>query len=229
MKQQVNSPLVTVIYLWRIKRAQMVFALIHMGVDRLILRRMSHIHFVKSLGTGKGVTFTPNDADLTRWGLVLTIDEDQVSTLEKSRLISSWRKHSTSEFRALLDPISSHGLWAKKNPFAYSSSNGTGQIAAITRARIAWRKNFLFWRAVPPVTASLHRSPGLIEAIGIGEAPIGLQGTFSLWQSATDLREFAYKGREHAEAIEATARNKWYSEELFARFSVREVRGEISS
>ena len=35
--------------------------------------------------------------------------------------------------------------------------------------------------------------------------------------------------QRYSEAIEATSRNKWYSEELFARFSVREVRGEISS
>jgi len=84
-----------------------------------------------------------------------------------------------------------------------------------------------FFTSVPPVTASLHGSAGLLTAIGIGEAPIGLQGTFSLWQSASDLRTFAYKGEAHTKAIADTEKFQWYAEELFARFSVREERGSM--
>jgi hypothetical protein len=84
-----------------------------------------------------------------------------------------------------------------------------------------------FWRAVPPVTESLHSSPGLLNAIGIGEAPIGLQGTFSIWENAATLREFAYKGDAHVKAIAATQTNKWYSEELFARFAVIQEQGVL--
>jgi hypothetical protein len=64
-------------------------------------------------------------------------------------------------------------------------------------------------------------------AIGIGEAPIGLQGTFSLWNNAADLRTFAYKGEAHIKAIADTEKFQWYAEELFARFSVREERGSM--
>jgi hypothetical protein len=67
----------------------------------------------------------------------------------------------------------------------------------------------------------------LVAAIGIGEAPIGLQGTFSLWESATAIRDFAYKGAAHQKAIADTSAYNWYSEELFARFAVREVRGTL--
>jgi hypothetical protein len=67
----------------------------------------------------------------------------------------------------------------------------------------------------------------LLTAIGIGEAPIGLQGTFSLWKSAADLRTFAYKGEAHTKAIADTEKFQWYAEELFARFSVREERGSM--
>jgi heme-degrading monooxygenase HmoA len=73
----------------------------------------------------------------------------------------------------------------------------------------------------------LHESPGLINAIGIGEAPIGLQGTFSIWEDAAALRNFAYKGQAHAKAITATAENNWYAEELFARFSVVAESGQL--
>jgi hypothetical protein len=108
-----------------------------------------------------------------------------------------------------------------------TDKNWNGPIAAITRARIKWRKNLIFWRSVPPVTKSLHSSEGLIAAIGIGEAPIGLQGTFSLWESAAAVRNFAYRGEAHKAAIEATHREDWYAEEMFARFAVTKSSGAI--
>ena len=177
------------------------------------------------LGTGKGETFTPRDADANQWGALIVIDRTNLQALDNSKLIKRWRAHSLSEVRYLLDPISSHGLWAKMNPFAYSSVQTDGEIVAITRARIKWFQNFRFWRAVPPVTESLHSSAGLITTIGIGEAPIGLQGTFSHWKTGADLRNFAYKGAAHQGAIAATERYHWYAEELFARFAVRDIRG----
>ena len=215
---------VTVIYFWKIKSSNIGFALLRMALDRGSLRRIQGVHFAKMLGTGKGETFTPRDADANQWGALIVIDRANLQALDNSKLIKRWRAHSLSEVRYLLDPISSHGLWAKTNPFAYSSVQTDGEIVAITRARIKWFQNFRFWRAVPPVTESLHSSAGLITTIGIGEAPIGLQGTFSHWKTGNDLRNFAYKGAAHQGAIAATERYHWYAEELFARFAVRDIR-----
>ena len=223
-----TDDLVTVIYFWKIKQSKIGFALLRMALDRGALRRTKGVKFAKMLGSGKGETFTPRDADATRWGALVVIDSAQLSALDGSRTIKRWRENSVEEVRYLVDPISSHGLWAKKNPFDYAKSAGEGEVVAITRARIKWSQNFRFWKAVPPVTSSLHSSPGLIRTIGIGEAPIGLQGTFSHWRSGADLRNFAYKGAAHQEAIAATERHAWYAEELFARFSVREIRGALT-
>ena len=220
-----SSSEVTVIYFWNIRPRNIGFALLRMALDRGVLRRLSGVRFAKMLGTGKGETFTPRDADANRWGALIVIDSAYVEALDNSKLIKRWRAHSLSEVRYLLDPISSHGLWAKTNPFAYSTVQTDGEVIAITRARIKWFQNLRFWRAVPPVTQSLHSSPGLINTIGIGEAPIGLQGTFSHWQTGAALRNFAYKGAAHQEAIAATERHNWYAEELFARFAVRDIRG----
>jgi hypothetical protein len=216
---------VSVIYFWKIKSSNIGFALLRMALDRGSLRRMKGVHFAKMLGTGKGETFTPRDADANQWGALIVMDRANLQALDNSKLIKRWRAHSLSEVRYLLDPVSSHGLWAKKNPFAYSAVQTDGEVIAITRARIKWFQNFRFWRAVPPVTASLHSSPGLITTVGIGEAPIGLQGTFSRWKTGADLRNFAYKGAAHQGAIAATERYNWYAEELFARFAVRDIRG----
>jgi hypothetical protein len=48
-----------------------------------------------------------------------------------------------------------------------------------------------------------------------------------LWESAAAIRDFAYKGVAHQKAIADTSAYNWYSEELFARFAVREVRGTL--
>ena len=224
-----NNELTTVVYFWKIKQGKVGFALVRMALDRGGLRRLKGVRFAKMLGTGKGETFTPRDADATRWGALIVIESSHLNALDNSKMVKRWRAKSFEEVRYLIDPISSHGLWAKQNPFDYVKSAGAGEVVAITRARIKWAQNFRFWRAVPPVTSSLHSSPGLLNAIGIGEAPIGLQGTFSHWQSGSDLRNFAYKGAAHQEAIAATERHAWYAEELFSRFSVREIRGSLSN
>ena len=220
-----------VVYLFTVPRKAIPFAFISMAIDRTRSRKFTGISFSKLLGTGTGRTFTPSDADLARWGMVVVIDEARIAAFDQSSIIANWRKRSTSEFRTVLSPVSSHGLWAKQNPFDFTTplSRPDAQIAAITRARIKWNKNFIFWKSVPPVVLDLHSNPGLLAAIGIGEAPIGLQGTFSLWNSASALRDFAYKGQAHQVAIKQTETIGWYSEELFARFEVLELRGEISS
>jgi hypothetical protein len=196
-----------------------------MGFDRFRLILDKNVSFHKSLGTGKGETFTPSDANALQWGLIASVKD--IEKFDSSFVVKRWRRISVSEFRAVLEPISSHGQWAGKEPFVATAKDWDGQVAAITRARIKWSQNFRFWRSVPPVTISLKSAPGLVAAIGIGEAPIGLQGTFSLWESAAAIREFAYKGAAHQKAIADTSAYQWYSEELFARFAVREVRGSI--
>ena len=226
-----NTEKVTVAYFFSIGRKSIAFAFWSMAIDRLQSRKFTGISFSKLLGTGTGQTFTPSDANLTRWGMVLVIDKSQLEAFDCSPIVTRWRTRSTHEFRAVLKPLSSHGLWAKHNPFDFISeqSDPNAKIAAITRARIKWNKNLIFWKSTPPVVIDLHQSPGLITAIGIGEAPIGLQGTFSLWESAAALRDFAYKGQAHKVAIKQTQQIAWYSEELFSRFEVIELRGEISA
>jgi len=217
---------VIVAYFWAIKPRAIPFALLAMALDRFALRSSANVGFYKSLGTGKGETFTPADANSLRWGLVAQVHD--LDAFDQSMVVKRWRKNSVDEFRAVLEPISSHGKWAGKEPFVASVKDWDGPVAAITRARIKWHQNFRFWSSVPPVTISLKSAPGLMAAIGIGEAPIGLQGTFSLWESSAAIKDFAYKGAAHQKAIADTATYNWYSEELFARFAVKDLRGSIA-
>lgn len=219
---------VVVAYLWKIDRKSLPFAFFSMARDRRRLRRSKGIYFAKMLGTGTGENFTPSDADLSRWGILVVIDEAQLDVIDNNAVIKGWKRRSISEAQMILDPIASHGLWSGSNPFDWSHTPAAEtQVVAITRARIKWLQNFRFWAAVPPVSTELHQSPGLVAAIGIGEAPIGLQGTLSLWENGKALRDFAYKGSAHQGAIEATHRFNWYAEELFSRFALRNMRGQL--
>ncbi len=224
--------MITVVYLWRISKRRIPQAIWHIAIDRFNLRRNSSIKFYKLIGTGTGETFTPRDADPTLWGLILTMNPDHVLAFDSSSIISAWRKFALSEVRYIASPISAHGLWSGVAPFEEDrdlAKTWSGKVLAVTRARIRWRKNLLFWRAVPPVITSLRQCHGVEMAFGIGEAPIGLQGTLSIWSDGKALREFAYNGLAHVGAINQTKTEQWYAEELFARFALLEVRGSITS
>jgi len=220
---------ITKIYFWKIPNSKVLWAVAQMWLSRRQLKRNKEIKFWKLLGTGKGETFTPKDAEPKRWGLLVVIAENALEQFEESKLINSWNEIAVSSYSAELKCISVHGSWSGKYPFQHEVDplDWNGKIAAITRARIKLLKNSIFWRSVPPVTFSLKNSPGLLNAIGIGEAPIGLQGTFSLWQDPLSVSTFAYRGEAHKEAIKATQRERWYAEELFSRFAVIKENGQL--
>lgn len=206
---------------WRIKRSAIPWAIMRMAIDRIRLRR-SGLTFWKLLGTGSGDTFTVRDANPYRWGVVMV--GDQIPSLRH------WDRRAVARKEFSIRPLAVNGLWAGRNPFdgieKVDAKSWEGKVAAITRARIKWRHNRTFWRAVPPVNLALHAAPGLENAIGIGEAPIGLQGTFSIWNSPQSIRDFAYRSQAHQDAIKATHEIGWYSEEMFARFAVIEESGD---
>lgn len=206
---------------WRVPRRYIIWAFLRMALDRRMLRK-SGLSFWKLLGTGSGETFTVGDANPYRWGVLMVG--------EKFPAMNHWDRRAVARKEIEIQPLAVSGSWSGRNPFAavetMDQKRWQGRVAAITRARIKWRHNRIFWRSVPPVNIALKSAPGLLEAIGIGEAPIGLQGTFSIWDSPRFITDFAYRSKAHQEAIEATQRIGWYSEEMFARFAVTKESGD---
>jgi hypothetical protein len=218
-----SAPFLTTVHLYRVDRLHALHALSRMGLDRGPLSRTPGLRFWKLLGTGDGRTFTIRDADVTRWGLLAVWDTaaDLQRFESSSPVARSWNRLATERWRGDLIPTRSRGKWAGQDPFGSGGADDHGgPAAAITRARIRWRRAAQFWRSVPAVSAELHRQPGLRYAVGFGEAPVGLQGTFSVWESSRALTAFAYGGAAHRAAIADTDRLDWYAEELFARFVV---------
>jgi len=217
------------LHLWRVGAGRVPWALARMGVDRGRLRRTPGVRFAKMLGTGNGRTFTVRDSDPTRWAaLVCWASSEAAETARATGVLPEWQRVATESWRVDLRPLTSKGRWSGREPFGAPEPLRTdGPVAAVTRARLTVTKAAGFWRAVPPVSADLHRSPGLLAAVGIGEAPLGLQGTFSLWDSAQSLRDFAHRGAAHTEVIRRTSEQGWYAEELFARFAVLSSEGTL--
>ena len=74
--------MITVAYFWRIKPPAIPVAILNMATNKLLLKRVPGIKFIKLLGTGKGESFTPKDADQLRWGILVTINESNLHDLE---------------------------------------------------------------------------------------------------------------------------------------------------
>jgi hypothetical protein len=224
-------PEVVTLHVWGVAGQSVPGAVTRMATHRALLRRGrpedGRPAFAKLLGTGDGRTFTVRDADAHHWGVLATWDSAaDAAAFDRGPVARSWARIATEGLKVTLRPITSRGEWSRRRPFGDPvPGRYDGPVAALTRARITARRTVQFWRSVPPVSTDLHRSTGLRLAIGIGEAPIGLQGTFSLWDSAASLTDFAHRRAPHQEAVRRTAELGWYSEELFARFAVLDVEG----
>ncbi len=219
-------PLVT-LTVWGVGPAAVPGAALRMALDRRHLGRVPGLRFAKLLGTGDGRTFTVRDADPLHWALLAAWD-DPGSALRFTTgpTHRAWGHLARERLELSLRPIASRGLWSGREPFgAPRPCRVDGPVAALTRARIRTRSTRAFWRAVPPVSHDLHTVPGLRLALGIGEAPIGLQGTFSVWENTSALVDFAHRRAAHVEVVSRTAREQWYAEELFARFELLDVQG----
>ncbi|MCU1595744.1 MAG: putative spheroidene monooxygenase [Frankiales bacterium] len=214
-------PALVTLHVWRVARSSVPAALMRMGVDRARARRTEGVRFAKMLGTGRG--FSLSDADLTRWAKL-----SSWSAPGPDPVAASWERLAEETLRLELRPLASTGRWSRRAPFGDpTASRYDGQVAALTRARLVPTQALSFWRAVPAVHADLARAPGMRAALGVGEAPLGLQGTFSVWDSAAALSGFT-SGAAHQDAVRQTTRLGWYAEELFARFAVLSAEGTLN-
>lgn len=202
-------------------------SLLRMGRDRAPARSVRGCSFAKLLGTGSGHTFTMRDADLHHWALLTCwTDDGGPDRLAKSPVGAAWSAIASEQARFLLRPLSSRGRWSGRAPFGDPApTRWEGAVASLTRARIKPQQWLRFWRSVPAVAYDANHGGGLLLGLGIGEAPVGLQGTFTVWRDQKTLGDFAYHRSPHARAVQRTADVGWYAEELFARFALLEAGG----
>ena len=184
------------------------------------------------MGTGRNGTFDKTP-DWQQWALLCIGKDNSLPTPANplyGSFIKNWYNFFGCEiFTMLLEPIEGHGTWDGRKVFGNLSpkSGYTGSIAVLTRATIRLNKLKYFWQHVAPVAAKMNTAKGFLFSAGIGELPWIKQATFSVWSSKEEMVAFAYGMREHAEVIQKTRKQKWYSEDMFTRFKVLESWGTV--
>lgn len=194
-------------------------AMVRLGLDRPRLARVEGLAFWRLLGTGRGNGTGPG-ADLRRTALFAAWEsEADLDAFIGNHPIARRWSGAHEVWHVRLRKLGGRGTWRGFDPLdRLEQGDRSGRVAILTRADVRVRVSREFGRAGREVDTELHTAPGLIDVIGIGEAPIGRQATFSLWESMHDARAFAYAMPRHQQVIAETRDGEWYGEEMFARF-----------
>ena len=229
----------------RYRKRFIPLALLAMAIHRLPLWFNKKISFYKLLGSGRNGSFDKHP-DWQQWGIfavgreqsavgsqqpaaLAAVNNDYLKRLYGS-FIAGWFKFFGCEtWTIFLEPTEGHGSWAGKEPFGQlpRQTDFDGPVAVLTRATIRLSKLKAFWAHVNPVAVKMNTAEGFVTSLGVGEIPWLRQATFSIWQSKEAMKQFAYSMKEHQEVIIKTRKDKWYSEDLFARFKILEATGTI--
>ncbi|RZK37422.1 MAG: spheroidene monooxygenase [Hymenobacter sp.] len=225
--------MLTTLTIFTLRPGQRRWGLAQMGTSPRLLKRVPGLRFFRLLGSGaaNGFGALPN---LDRYGLLAVWETAAAATafFETQPLWADYQRRSRETWTAELAPLRSHGLWDGEHPFDYQPEKETlaelgGPVAVLTRASIRLRRAWRFWGFVEPTSRPLADAPGVRLAIGLGELPLVRQATFSVWDSAEAMQQYAYRDVRHREVIQLTRRENWYSEELFARFRVLRSSGTV--
>ena len=197
-----------------------VAAMASLGVHRLALGSVEGLEFWRLMGTGKGKDTSPSvDMRRTAMFAVWSSEADFERFLSSHAVARRWSREDES-WSTRLKVVSGGGAWrGVRVGDVVEHASTDGPIAVVTRASVRLRKWRSFGVAGGPVNADLHRAEGLIDVVGIGEAPVGKLATFSLWRSPGEIERWAYGSPEHLEVMRRTRDERWYAEEMFVRFA----------
>jgi spheroidene monooxygenase len=190
------------------------------------------LRFARVLGSGHegGFGLRPG---WSHQGLMAFFDDEAAAAqyLDVSAVIDAYRRHADECLALLLRPLSVRGSWGgttlRPAPAVAGAGPGaatTGPIASLTRASIRWHRAATFWARAPAAQAAVAAAPGCRLAIGLGEAPLLRQATFSLWDDAAALERYARAGA-HRSASQAAWAAGWFSESMFVRFAPLRMQG----
>jgi hypothetical protein len=188
----------------------------------------------KVMGSGHGGGFSLRPS-ATHQGLICTFSHlDLALKFLDSPAVQAYRSRARECWLGVLSVQSARGHWDKQawqssTPESLGSQVDNEQapkppFAVLTRASIVPTKAMAFWRYAPAAQADLGQAPGCLLAMGLGEAPLVRQCTFSLWQDTAAMLQYARQGA-HQVASAAAYKHQFFSESLFVRMQVLQMAG----
>ena len=204
-----------------------IWAFTHMGFSHLYFWKMKGLLFYKLFGSGTGEGFTPV-LNPNVYAIMNVWENEEIAenSLASSIIFRKYKQRSKENWTLYLRPTKCWGSWDKNNPFQINKNQKqTYPVAALTRATIKTRILFKFWKHVPDISDRIGSNNNVLFKIGLGEIPWFHQVTFSIWPDQESMDQFARKDGPHSKAIEAVRKNKWFKEELYARFTIEKEVG----
>ncbi|GAA4416987.1 hypothetical protein GCM10023187_49020 [Nibrella viscosa] len=188
------------------------------------------LQFQKMMGSGQGFGVIP---DLSTYVFLAVWDSERAArTFFQADQWHHYIRKAAQTGTLWMRPLKSHGQWNGGNPFTTIDKTPTPPanlpVAVLTRATIRTGALLDFWRHVPQARRRLaeHRN-NLLFSLGVGEKPLVQQCTVSVWRDDAAINQFAYHQSGHKEIVRATRERHWYTEELFARFTVLHAEGDL--
>jgi spheroidene monooxygenase len=192
------------------------------------LAQVPGLLFCKVMGSGQGGGFSLRPS-ATHQGLMAAFkDADTAQSFLEGELLRTMRERSRQFWAGLMSIQSARGAWDGQtwaptpedcmgpHTGALASSQRQPALAVLTRASIRPAQALHFWRHAPASQSALQSAPGCLLAIGLGEAPLLRQCTFSLWRNTASMQAYAQSGA-HGRAAQAAWQKDFFSESLFMR------------
>jgi spheroidene monooxygenase len=202
------------------------------------LRAQPGLRFAKVLGSGRGGGFGLMPG-LAHQGLMAFFDDEEHARhyARQSTLLQAYGARAAQTLVLVLRVVSSRGSWgghaavaasarsdkttALRSVSFTSSAPGTthpnSPIAVLTRASIRPSRAAAFWGHAAPTHRAIAQAQGCQLAVGLGEAPLLRQATFSLWDNTAAVDRYAHQGAHHQASTRAW-QHQWFSESMFTRF-----------
>lgn len=132
-----------------------------------------------------------------------------------------------SGWQVRMEPLRVSGSWPEMPglPERQLPVDAEEPVAVLTLGRVKpWRLR-PFLRAAAPAEADAVAEPGLLASTGFGRPP--LVSTFSLWRTAAEMRDYAYReGGSHRAAVASDRSRPFHHVSAFIRFRPYATRGE---
>ena len=190
------------------------------------------LRFAKVMGSGEGGGFGLRPS-ATHQGLILVFDSfDQAVDCLTSKEVNLYRERTRELWQGVLRVNSCRGSWDEQSWLSQDlaidpipKDKMVPYTASLTRASIRATKAVQFWRFAPQAQQDLQEAQGCELAIGLGEAPLVRQCTFSIWRDAQSLVNYAHQGA-HLKAIKAAQSHQFFNESMFVRMDILHMHGQ---